>query len=59
LMGRADAHEGVMAFLERRPPQWQLRVSTDWPEWLDGDDGARAAPQSWDTARAAPQSGDA
>jgi enoyl-CoA hydratase/carnithine racemase len=38
LMGRADAHEGVMAFLERRPPQWQLRVSTDWPEWLDEDE---------------------
>ena len=34
LMGRPDAHEGVMAFLERRAPQWQLRVSSDWPEWL-------------------------
>ena len=48
LMGRADAHEGVMAFLERRPPQWQLRVSTDWPEWLDEGDGARATPRSGD-----------
>jgi enoyl-CoA hydratase/carnithine racemase len=38
LMGRPDAHEGVMAFLERRPPQWQLRVSTDWPAWLDQDE---------------------
>jgi enoyl-CoA hydratase/carnithine racemase len=32
VMGRADALEGVMAFLERRAPQWRLRVSTDWPE---------------------------
>jgi enoyl-CoA hydratase/carnithine racemase len=35
LMGRPDAHEGVMAFLERRAPQWTMRVSSDWPEWLD------------------------
>jgi enoyl-CoA hydratase/carnithine racemase len=43
LMGRADAHEGVMAFLERRPPQWRLRVSTDWPEWLSPDNDDRGA----------------
>jgi len=33
VMGRPDAREGVTAFLERRPPVWQLRVSTDWPDW--------------------------
>ncbi len=34
VMGQPDALEGVMAFLERRAPRWQLRVSRDWPkEW--------------------------
>ncbi len=34
VMGQPDALEGVMAFLERRAPQWQLRVGRDWPtEW--------------------------
>jgi enoyl-CoA hydratase/carnithine racemase len=33
VMGRADALEGVMAFLEQRPPRWQLGVSRDWPDW--------------------------
>jgi enoyl-CoA hydratase/carnithine racemase len=37
LMGSADAREGVMAFLERREPQWTSRVSRDWPEWPEGD----------------------
>lgn len=32
VMGRADALEGVMSFLERRPPQWTLRVPRDWPD---------------------------
>jgi len=32
VMGRADAREGVEAFLERRPPDWQLRVGRDWPD---------------------------
>jgi enoyl-CoA hydratase/carnithine racemase len=31
VMGREDALEGVMAFLERRAPRWSLRVSKDWP----------------------------
>jgi enoyl-CoA hydratase/carnithine racemase len=33
IMGRPDAQEGVAAFLERRDPHWQLRPSTDWPDW--------------------------
>jgi enoyl-CoA hydratase/carnithine racemase len=33
LMGRADAIEGVMAWLERRTPDWKLSVNDDWPEW--------------------------
>ena len=33
LMGRADAIEGVMAYLEKRDPKWTLSVSKDWPEW--------------------------
>ena len=34
LMGSPDAKEGVMAFLERRAPQWQGSVADDWPdEW--------------------------
>ena len=33
LMGRADALEGVMAWVERRPPAWKLSVKNDWPSW--------------------------
>ncbi|MEM7413055.1 MAG: enoyl-CoA hydratase-related protein [Myxococcota bacterium] len=33
LMGRADAIEGVMAYLERRRPEWKLSVQRDWPAW--------------------------
>lgn len=33
VMGRPDAAEGVMAYLERRPPKWQMKVSEDYPEW--------------------------
>ena len=33
LMGRADAIEGVMAYLEKRDPRWTLSVAEDWPEW--------------------------
>jgi len=32
VMGRPDALEGVMAFLERRAPRWQLAVPRDYPE---------------------------
>ena len=30
LMGAPDAREGVLAFLERRAPNWQGRLSRDW-----------------------------
>ena len=32
VMGRPDALEGVMSFLERRPPRWALAVPRDWPD---------------------------
>ena len=32
VMGQPDALEGVMAFLEKRAPQWRLRVARDWPK---------------------------
>lgn len=32
LMGAPDAREGVMAFLERRDPEWTLTVNDDWPD---------------------------
>jgi enoyl-CoA hydratase/carnithine racemase len=32
LMAAPDAREGPLAFLERRAPDWQGRVSRDWPE---------------------------
>ena len=35
LMGRADASEGVTAWLERRTPRWTASVRRDWPEWPD------------------------
>lgn len=39
LMGEADAREGVMAFLERRDPQWSLTVNDNWPEiWPTNED---------------------
>jgi enoyl-CoA hydratase/carnithine racemase len=33
LMGRSDAIEGVMAWIERRQPQWKSSVKNDWPDW--------------------------
>lgn len=32
VMGKPDALEGVMSFLERRPPRWALAVPRDWPD---------------------------
>jgi len=34
VMGREDAKEGVLAFLERRDPQWTMSVTDDWPDGL-------------------------
>jgi hypothetical protein len=36
-MGRSDAAEGVMAFLERRAPEWTSSVRDDWPDWPEPD----------------------
>lgn len=34
VMGAHDAREGVLAYLERRPPRWSLSPTRDWPdEW--------------------------
>jgi len=34
VMGRADAREGVVAYLERRDPRWSLSPTRDWPtDW--------------------------
>jgi enoyl-CoA hydratase/carnithine racemase len=30
----ADAREGIMAFFEKRDPQWSMKPSTDMPEWF-------------------------
>ena len=35
VMGRPDALEGVLAFLERRAPKWNLAVPRDWPPDVD------------------------
>jgi enoyl-CoA hydratase/carnithine racemase len=37
LMGAPDAREGVMAFLERRDPEWSMTLEENWPAWLDDD----------------------
>lgn len=36
---QADAREGVTAFLEKRDPEWKMKVSTDLPRDLLGQDG--------------------
>jgi enoyl-CoA hydratase/carnithine racemase len=33
LMGRPDAIEGPVAWLERRKPEWKSTVNNDWPDW--------------------------
>ena len=33
LFKRPDAVEGPVAFVEKRTPRWQARVSRDWPDW--------------------------
>jgi enoyl-CoA hydratase/carnithine racemase len=35
LGGQPDAKEGVVSFLEKRPPEWQLSVARDKPDGLD------------------------
>ncbi len=39
LMGRDDAREGPLAFLERRTPEWRLTVGADFPADLFPDAG--------------------
>lgn len=36
-MGREDAIEGGVAYLEKRLPQWRSRVGRDWPVGLDNE----------------------
>ena len=38
LMGTPDSREGVMAFMEKRDPEWSLTLTEDWPTWLDEPD---------------------
>jgi hypothetical protein len=33
LMGKPDALEGPMAYLEKRAPRWQSSPTRDWPQW--------------------------
>ncbi|MFP6656002.1 MAG: enoyl-CoA hydratase-related protein [Myxococcota bacterium] len=33
IMTRPDAIEGPVAHMEKRTPNWRLRVSKDWPDW--------------------------
>ena len=36
LLAGPDAREGIEAYLDRRDPDWQMRLSADWPEGIDG-----------------------
>jgi hypothetical protein len=51
LMGKPDAIEGVRAYLEHRPPRWQLRVSRDWPDWPGWPERPAAERRSASTSR--------
>ncbi|MCH7787819.1 MAG: enoyl-CoA hydratase/isomerase family protein [Acidobacteria bacterium] len=35
LMAGPDAREGVVAFMEKRDPRWEMTLTDDWPDWLD------------------------
>lgn len=39
LMGRPDAIEGAVAYLERRTPSWSSSPTKDWPRWPVGPRG--------------------
>jgi len=39
-----DAAEGVRSFLERRPPQWNLRASADLPDWPEDAERPHTSP---------------
>jgi enoyl-CoA hydratase/carnithine racemase len=45
VMGRPDAAEGVLAFLDKRQPAWTLSPTRDWPAWpepgVSGVDASR------------------
>jgi enoyl-CoA hydratase/carnithine racemase len=41
LMGKQDAIEGPVAWLERRKPRWTQRVSHDFPDWPDDEGGSQ------------------
>jgi enoyl-CoA hydratase/carnithine racemase len=43
LMGRSDAIEGVMAYLEHRAPKWNLTVGENYPTWPEGDSAEETA----------------
>ena len=38
LLGGPDAREGIMAWTERREPEWKWSINHNWPDWL-GEQG--------------------